>query len=447
MFEEGIDPVVEYSVKFSYGTWRKQKGWRPLNIVDAEGCYFIDVSGRRYLDFSSQLVCCNLGHKNRNVINAIKEYAEKLPYISPVFTCDVRAELSRMLKEIVPSGLSKFFYSTSGTEANEAALKIARLYTKRHKVVSRYRSYHGSTAASIAVTGDIRRWYVEGLHTVPGTIFAPDPYCYRCPLGLSYPDCGIACAEYVDYMLSNEADVAAVIVEPVVGTNGVIVPPPEYLPKLRKITRKHEVLLIVDEVMSGWGRTGEWFAVNHWKVEPDILTTAKGVTSAYLPLGVTATNEKVSNYFDDNFFAHGHTYEAHPLTMAAGIAAINEYKRLNLLERARRMGEYLGKRLRELEDSHVSVGEVRGLGLFWAVDLAKNKTTKEPFNVQEDKYLGRPLVVDEVAAEMMKRGVYCMSWINHIIVAPPLIIEREEIDQGVNALDKALKIADEKADK
>ncbi|MEM0441428.1 MAG: aspartate aminotransferase family protein [Candidatus Caldarchaeum sp.] len=442
-----MDSVVDDTARYTYGTWRKQRGWRPIHVVDAEGCYFTDVDGKKYLDFSSQLVCVNLGHKNKNVINAIKNYADKLPYIMPVFTCDVKAELSRKLVEIVPPSITKFFYSTSGTDAVEAALKIARIYTKKHKIISRYRSYHGATAASLAVTGDIRRWYAEAVDTVPGTVFAPDAYCYRCPLKLTYPECGVACAEYVDYMLTHDGNVAAVIVEPVVGTNGVIVPPPEYLPKLRKITEKHGVLLIADEVMSAWGRTGEWFAVNHWNVEPDILTTAKGVTSAYIPLGVTGTSEKISSFFDDNFFPHGHTYEAHPLTLAAAVAAIDEYRRLNLIERAKRMGEYLGKRLREVSEKHPSVGEVRGLGLFWAVDLTKNQKTREPFNVPKDKYSGAPLVVDQIATDMLKQGVFVMSWINHLVIAPPLIVEPEDIDKGVEALDKSLAIADEKTEK
>ncbi|MEM3155776.1 MAG: aspartate aminotransferase family protein [Nitrososphaerota archaeon] len=442
-----MNSVADDTVNHLYGTWRKQRGWNPLEVVDAEGCYFKDSSGRRYIDFSSQLACVNLGHKNTNVINAIKSYAEKLPYIAPSFTCEIKAEAGRLLSEIMPSMLRKFFFSTSGTEANEAALKMARLYTKRHKIISRYRSYHGSTAASISITGDVRRWYVEDSNSVPGTVFAPDPYCYRCPLGLSYPDCGVACVEYVNYMLNNEGNVAAVIVEPVVGANGVIVPPPEYLPKLRKITREHEALLIVDEVMSGWGRTGEWFAVNHWQVDPDILTTAKGLTSSYIPLGLTATSKAVSDFFDDNLFPHGHTFGAHPLALATAVAVINEYRRLNLVELSRKRGEYLGKRLKELEQKHESVGEVRGLGLFWAVDLTKNKKTREPFNLPKDKYTGKPIMVDMVASEMMKRGVYCMSWINNLVVAPPLIIGEEDIDKGVEVLDQALKLADEKAER
>ena len=438
--------VVEISRKHIFGTWRKQSSWSPLNIVGAEGCYFIDSSGKRYLDFSSQLVCVNLGHGNRNVIEEVYRYMKKLQYISPAYTCDVRAELSEVLLEVVPKSITKFFYSTSGTEANEAALKIARLYTGKHKVISRYRSYHGSTAASISITGEIRRIPVEGYHTVPGTQFAPESYCYRCPFKLSYPDCGIACAEYIDYMLEHEGDVAAVIVEPVVGSNGVMVPPPEYLPRLREITREHEVLLIADEVMSGWLRTGEWFAVENWGVEPDILTTAKGVTSAYIPLGVTGVSKEIAEFFEENYFAHGHTYEAHPVTLAAGIATIREYRRLKIKENVKRVGEYLGKRLRELYDRHPSIGEVRGIGMFWAIDLTRNRETRKPMNTGKDKLAGKKLVVERVAAKMRELGVYIMAWINNLVIAPPLIASEKEVDEGVNALDEALKLADQEVE-
>lgn len=443
--EEAIEELRRQTVRYTYGTWRRQRGWSPIHIVDAEGCYFYDSTGKRYLDFSSQLVCCNLGHKNRAVIEAIKKGAEKLAYISPSYSCDSRARLGETLAEIMPPGLTKYFYSTSGTEANEAALKIARLYTRRPKVISRYRSYHGSTAASISVSGEFRRWDIESLGTVPGTIFAPDAYCYRCPLGMSYPECGVACADYVDYILSNDDKVAAMIVEPVVGTNGVLVPPDDYLPKLRRITERYGVLLIADEVMTGWGRTGEWFAVNHWGVVPDMIATAKGVTSSYVPLGVTATSQRVAGYFEDNYFAHGHTYEAHPLALEAALAVIGEYRRLNLIQRARVEGEYLGKRLRELMDRHESVGDVRGLGLFWAVELVRNRDTKQPFNTPLDKYQGKPLLIDRLAAEAMKQGVSVMGWVNYFVVAPPLIIEREEIDRGVEVLSRVLEIADEEA--
>lgn len=434
--------AAQTSRRYTYGTWRAQKGWVPREIVDAEGCYFSDAQGNRFLDFSSQLMCSNLGHKNKAVIEAICEQARRLPYIAPSFATEVRARLSRLLMEVVPEGLEMFFYSTSGTEANEAAFKIARLYTGKHKIISRYSSYHGSTAGSIAATGDPRRYPIEPSGKMPGVIFGPDAYCYRCPFGLKYSECGVACADYIEYMIKHESNVAAVIVEPVVGTNGVLVPPDEYLPRLREITKKHGVLLICDEVMSGWGRTGEWFAVDHWNVKPDILTTAKGITGAYMPLAVTATTREIAEYFEEHYFAHGHTYEAHPLTLAPGIAAIQEYKRLGLIERSREIGEYLGCRLKSLQESHRSIGEVRGIGLFWAVELVRNPESKEPFNSREDKLAGKPLVVDRVASECMKNGTFIQSWISHLVVAPPLIVTKKEVDQGVSAIDKALNIAD-----
>ncbi len=428
--------------QYTYGTWRQQKGWMPREIVDAEGCYFVDAAGNRFLDFSSQLMCSNLGHKNKAVIDAICEQAKKLPYIVPSFATRVRAELTNALLEVMPKGLDKFFYATSGTEANEAAFKIARLYTGKYKIISRYSSYHGSTAGSIAATGDPRRYPIEPTGKMDGVIFGPDAYCYRCPLGLNHPECGIACADYIEYMIKHESNVAAVIVEPVVGTNGVIVPPDEYLPRLRELTERHGVLLIADEVMTGWGRTGEWFAVDHWNVKPDILTTAKGITSAYIPLSVTATTREIAAYFEEHYFAHGHTYEAHPLTLAGGVAGINEYKRLHLIEKARELGEYMGKRLKSLRDKHESVGEVRGIGMFWALELVRDRKSKQPFNTREDKLAGKPLVVDRVASECMKNGIYIVTWINNLIAAPPLIIEEDEIDKGVDTLDKALELVD-----
>jgi taurine---2-oxoglutarate transaminase len=434
--------VVDTVREFNYGTWRRQKNWSPLHIVDAEGCHFIDSAGKRYLDFSAQLMCVNLGHKNPAVIEAIAEQARTLPYIAPGYATTVRGELSRLLLEVLPEGLVKFFFATSGTEANEAAMKIARMFTGKTKIIARYRSYHGSTMASIAATGDPRRWPMEPGGKGQGIIFAPEVNCYRCPIKHEYPGCNIACADYLEHMIENESDVAAVIVEPVVGTNGVLVPPPEYFPRLRKICDRHNVLLIADEVMSGWGRTGRWFAMDHWKVQPDILVTAKGITSAYVPLGLCATTARIAEYFDDHYFAHGHTYEAHPMTLAPAIATIHEMQRLNLVERACATGQYLGEKLKALSETHPSVGEVRGVGLFWAVDLVKNRETKEPFNTKAEKLSGTPLVVDQVAAEMMKGGVAAQAWISHLVLAPPLIIEKADIDFGVKILDDALALAD-----
>jgi taurine--2-oxoglutarate transaminase len=436
--------VTEITAKHTYGTWRYQKGWKPLHVTKAEGVYFWDKAGKRYLDLCSQLICSNLGHQNQAVIDAIVKQAKELAFISPAFACDVRADLAMKLLEVVPKGIEKFFYATSGTEANETAIKIARMYTGKNKIIARYTSYHGSTAASLAATGDFRRWFAEPSNVVPWVLHAPEVNCYRCPLGRSYPECGTACADYFSYMIDRENDVAAVIVEPVVGTNGVLVPPQEYLPKLQKLCRERGVLLIADEVMSGWGRTGTWFAVEHWGIEPDILVTAKGITNAMSPLGVCGTTKKIADHFDDHFFAHGHTYEAHPLTLAPAIAAIDEYKRLNLLEHARAQGEKLGAKLRALMDRHPSIGEVRGLGLFWAIELVRNRKTREPFNTARDKVDRKPMLVDEVTGDLMKRGVFGMGWLSHLLVAPPLIIDDAQIDEAVSALDASLALADAK---
>jgi taurine--2-oxoglutarate transaminase len=444
------EELVRLIADHTYGTWRPQKGWkRPLYITKAEGVRFYDDQGKSYLDFSSQLMCSNLGHGNRAIIEAIRKQAERLPYVVPSFVCEAKAWAVEALLEVMPQGVDQFFFSTSGTEANEAALKIIRQYMepqRKYKIISRYHSYHGSTSGSIALTGDPRRWFAEPVNKMPGVIFAPDAYCYRCPFGLKYPGCSLQCAEYVDYMIKEEGNVAAIFIEPVVGTNGIIVPPAEYLPRLREIADENGVLLVVDEVMSGWYRTGEWFAVDHWGIKPDILTTAKGCTGAYAPVGITATTGKIRDYFEERSFSHGHTYTMHPLVVAAIPAAIAEYKRLMATGLPQRVSKHLAQRLQELIGNHKSIGDVRGLGHFWAVELVKNRETKEPFNTKADKAALKPLMVAKLSAEMLKRGLYVVSWYNHFIIAPPLTITEKEVDEGLEIFDEVLEIADREAD-
>lgn len=435
--------VSELTAKHTYGTWRVQKGWKPLHVTKAEGVHFWDKAGKRYLDLSAQLVCSNLGHQNPAIIEAICKQARELAFIGPAFACDVRADLSLKLLEVMPKGLDKFFFATSGTEANEAAIKIARMVTGKNKIIARYTSYHGSTSASMAATGDFRRWSAEPSGTVPWVLHAPEMNTYRGPFShLAPDDAGRASADYIAYMIDNENDVAAVIAEPIVGTNGVLVPPSTYLPRLAQICKDRGVLLIADEVMTGWGRTGSWFAVEHWGVTPDILVTAKGITNAMMPLGVCATSRAISDFFDDHFFAHGHTYEAHPLTLAPAIAAIDEYRRLNLLEKSKTLGEKLGQKLTALKAKHPSIGDVRGKGLFWAVDLTKNQKTREPLNTARDKVDRKPMTIDAITADLMKRGVFCMGWLSHLVISPPLIIDEAQLDEAVAAIDGALAIAD-----
>ena len=426
--------------------WQVHRRWDPKLIVRADGSRFWDADGREYLDFGSQLVATNLGFGNGAVTSAIAAQASALPFVNPGFATNVRAELAEALDGVLPDGLRRYFFSTSGTEANEAALKLARLATGRSHVLARRRSYHGSTAASISVSGDLRRPPVEGLDTVPGRVEIPDCYCYRCPLGLQYPSCGVACADEVDSAIRADGDVAAVIVEPIVGTNGVLVPVPEYLPRVREITERHGVLLIADEVMTGWGRTGAWFAVDHWKVRPDLLTTAKGITGGYVPLGLTAMTPELAARFEDRMLPHGHTYEGHPVALAAAHAAIREYQRLGLVERSRVEGAYLLDAVRRLAAGHPSVGEVRGLGLFAAVELVRDRTTREPLSTAEEKQAGKRTVADAVAAAMMADGVFVLPWVSHVILAPPLIIERSETDRALAALDRALAVSDRAVD-
>ena len=275
-----------------------------------------------------------------------------------------------------------------------------------------------------------------------GVVFAPETNCYNCPIRHTYPGCNVACVDYIEHMIENESDVAAIILEPVVGTNGVLVPPPEYFPRLREICDRHGVLIIDDEVMAGWGRTGKWFAIDHWGVKPDILVTAKGITSAYVPLGLCATTKKIADYFEEHYFSHGHTYEAHPITLGPAVTTIEEMQRLKLVERAAELEPYVRQKLEALKEKHPSVGDVRGLGLFFAVELVKNRKTKQPFNTMRDKVEGKPLVVDQIAAKMMADGVAQQAWVSHFVIAPPLIVTNEELDFGIDALDRHLGIAD-----
>ena len=438
------EDMVKLMTDHTYGTWRAQKGWKkPLFVAKAEGVYFYDDKNKPYLDFSSQLMCSNLGHGNRAIIDAIREQARRLPYISPGFACEAKAKATEALLDVMPERLDQFFFSTSGTEANEAAVKILRQYmAPKYKIISRYHSYHGATVASVSLTGDPRRWYAERARcTIPGIVFAPDAYCYRCPFGLEYPGCNIQCAEYIDYMIKEEGNVAAVLVEPVVGTNGKLVPPEEYFPRLRKICDENDVLLVADEVMSGWYRTGPAWALDNWDVEPDILTTAKGCTGAYIPAGITVTTKKIRDYFEEEVMCHGHTYAMHPLVMAAIPASVKEYKKIIATGLPQRVSRHIGKRLRELMDNHKCIGDVRGIGHFWAIEIVKNRETKERFNTKADKFV-KPLMTNKISGEALKRGLYIHNWYDHFTVSPPLIVTEDEVDKGIEILDEVLKIAD-----
>ena len=443
-----IENRIKAMAEHTYGTWNRQKAWKtPLLITDAEGIYFYDNTGKRYIDFSSQLMCSNLGHKNKVVIEAIVKQAEKLPYVAPGFITEILIEAVEALRSVFPEKLSKFFFSTSGTAANEAAMKMLRQSKfPSYKVISRYHSYHGATAVGQSFTGDSRRWYAELARTVvDGVVFAPDNYCYRCPFGITYPECNVQCARYIDYMIKEEGNVAAIIVEPIVGTNGRMIPPPEYYPIIRQICDEHDVLFVCDEVMSGWFRTGKTFAIEHWDVLPDILTTAKGASAAYTPVAITASTKEVANFFEEELFCHGHTFAYHALAASAIPAAISEHLRLFDSGLPQKASEHIKKRLYELADKHICIGDVRGIGHFWALEIVKNRKTKEPFDTKKDKFSGKALMTGKISGDAMKNGLYISSWYDTMVITPPLIITEEEIDEAIHILDKSLEIGDKEA--
>jgi taurine---2-oxoglutarate transaminase len=436
--------IVADARQYVLHSWSVQDALDPIPVAGGEGRYFWDYDGKRYLDFASQLVNVSIGHQHPKVIAAIKEQAEQLCTIGPPMATEPRSTLARMLAELTPGDLQMSFFTNGGAEANENAIKLARWYTGRHKIVARYRSYHGATAGGITLTGDPRRWAAEP--GIPGVVRLLDPYTYRCPAG--HPDPCPVCtgAPHLEEVLQYEGahTVAAVILETVVGTNGIIVPPDGYLQAIREVCDRHGILLIADEVMAGFGRTGKWFGVENWDVVPDILTVAKGINSGYVPLGAMIVSKPIADWVRDKYFAGGLTYSGHPLACAAAVASIEAFKEEGIVENSAEMGGVFAEALRGLQDRHPSIGEVRGLGCFWGIELVRNRETREPlvpFNATGEAFAP----VARVSKAALERGLYLMTHWNVIMVCPPLTITRDEIDEGIGILDEALAIADEYA--
>jgi taurine---2-oxoglutarate transaminase len=434
--------VVADDRQFLIHSWSVQSAISPLPVAGAEGRYFWDYEGKRYLDFASQLVNVSIGHQHPRIVAAIKEQADRLCTIGPPMANDKRSELARLLAEVMPGDLNRTFFTNGGAEANEAAIKTARWVTGRHKIIARYRSYHGATAGAVSLTGDPRRWYAEP--GIPGVVRLLDPYTYRCPAG--HPDPCPVCsgAPHLEEILQYEGPhtVAAVIMETVTGTNGVIPPPDGYLQAIREVCDRHGILLIFDEVMAGFGRTGRWFACDNWDVVPDIITTAKGINSGYVPLGAMTVRDHVYDAIADRFFAAGLTYSGHPLACAAAVASIEAFREEGIVENSAAMGDVFAAGLAELADRHPSIGDVRGLGCFWGLELVRNRETREPlvpFNASGEAFA--PMAGVMKAA--LERGLYLMTHWNVIMICPPLTITRDELEEGLAALDEALAVADE----
>jgi taurine--2-oxoglutarate transaminase len=436
--------VVADAKRYVLHSWSVQDAVAPIPVAGAEGRYFWDYDGKRYLDFASQLVNVSIGHQHPRVVAAIKEQAEKLCTIGPPMATEPRSTLARMLSEVTPGNLTMSFFTNGGAEANENAIKLARWYTGRQKVIARYRSYHGATAGAITLTGDPRRWPAEP--GIPGVVRMLDPYTYRCPAG--HPDPCPVCtgAPHLEEILQYEGpeSLAAVILETVTGTNGIIVPPDGYLQAIREVCDRHGILLICDEVMAGFGRTGKWFGVDNWNVVPDILTLAKGINSGYVPLGAMVVREPIAEWVRDKYFAGGLTYSGHPLACASAIASIEAFREEGIVENSAEMGGVFADQLGGLQQRHPSVGDVRGLGCFWGVELVRNRETREPlvpFNATGEAFAP----VARLAKAAADRGLYLMTHWNVVMVCPPLTITRDELEEGVSILDEALAIADEYA--
>ncbi len=442
--------------------WDTQEKYAPVPVVNAEGCWLHTQDGRKIFDLRSAHECINLGFRHPRVLAAMKQQMEEVVYVTDDFATKPAALLAHKLATITPGSPNKrIWFGQSGAAAVEAAIKAARFYKYHqlahngkanlspdkqypypYKIISRYRSWHGATAGASAASGDPRRWFLEPLDP-PGFKHAPEANCYRCPLNHTYPDCDLACAAYIDQMIELEGGankVAAVLVETVVGSNGIIPPPPGYFKRLREICDARDVLLIVDETMTGMGRTGKMLAIEHYDIEPDIIIMGKAL-GVYYPLTATIFSEKVAGVFDNMIFGHGQSFSGHALGCAAALESIRVLEDENLLERTRELGAYLGGKLQALASKHPSVGEVRGLGLFWTMELIKNRQTKEPARHPTQKY-GDSVVKRMAKFLLEEKHIYVPGDKFGLWIVPPLVVTKEEIDFLVDAFDEALNMSD-----
>ncbi len=426
-------------------TWAIQADWNAPAIVGGNGAIFCDSEGNAYIDMSSMAECCNLGHQHPRVVEAIRRQAAELCFVSSAWGAQPRAELAARLLDVSGFEGGRVLFTLAGADANENAVKLARWATNRPvgKIITRYRSYHGATQAAMEFSGDSRGWtYAPG---TPNVVHALPPYCYRCPFGLRYGSCGIRCADHVADLIEWEGPntVAAVLMEPHAGTNGIVAPP-EYWPRLREICSRYNVLLIADEVMSGFGRVGHWFAWQQYgdAGKPDLMTLAKGLTGAHIPLGAVVLSKSVAERFEQAMLYTGLTYSGHPLACAAGLAALDAYRDDNLIERSRDLGESMRAMLRSLEETHPSIGDIRGQGLFAVIEMVKNRATKEPLSPWPQTAPALRRLVDEGR----RRGVSFAVRGNLIILAPPLTIEQRQLTQAIEALDELLVMCDADAE-
>ena len=428
------EEMIALSKKHTLFEWSAQALVDPLPVARAKGIYFWTPEGKRFIDFNSQLMCVNIGHGDERVVRAIQEQAAVLPYANPFMATEPRARLGRKLAELCPGDIDVFFFTNGGAEANENAVKLARWVTGRHKILARYRSYHGGTAAAITLTGDPRRWAAEP--GIPGVVHVFDPY-HGIERGWDSAEQSLAMLEEV-IQLEGPNTIAAFILETVTGTNGVLVPPDGYLEGVRELCTRYGILMICDEVMSGFGRTGAWFAVDHWNVVPDILTMAKGLTSAYVQFGAVGMRRGIADQFKERVFYGGLTYNSHTLACAAALATIQVYEEDRLIENARTLGTVMKSLLADLERGHPSVGAVRSIGLFGIVELIRDRRTREPLA----PFNGSSAEMAALGKFFRQEGLYTFVRWNSFFTNPPLCITEEQLREGFAIIDRALEITD-----
>ncbi len=426
-----------------FHSWSAQAALDPVVIVGAEGSRFWDDEGTSYLDFSSQLVNVNIGHQHPKLVAAIKDQADRLCTVAPIHANEARSEAARLIAELAPGDLDVVFFTNGGAEATENAMRMARGHTGRHKVLTTYRSYHGATAGAITMTGDPRRWGSEP--GAPGIIHFWGPYTYRSAFHAAddAEECERALAHLADViMVEGGHTIAAIVLEPVVGTNGILMPPDGYLSGVRRLCDEHGIVMVADEVMSGFGRCGEWFAVDRWGVTPDLICFAKGVNSGYVPLGGVILSQPIADTYADRVYPGGLTYSGHPLACASAVASIGIFKEEGIVEHARHLGtDVVGPALAEIAARHPSVGEVRGLGVFWAIELVRDGDTREPL-VPYNASGPAAAPMNELAAACKQRGLWPFTHFNRLHVVPPLTISDDDMRTGLAIIDDALAVAD-----
>ena len=436
--------ILNNNLSYTLTSWSKQTGLKPLNIKSAKGIFLYDYDGKRIFDFASQLICVNIGHGHPKVAEAVAKQMSEVSYVYPGMITAARGDLGKKLAEISPGNMNKTFFTLGGAEAVENAIKLARVYTGRHKIITFYQSYHGATYASASAGGDPRRHTIDSQQP-PNFIHVENPYFYRCPWGSKTPEeCTDHAIAHMERVIQYEGpqNIAAIMLEGESGSSGCIKYPKGYWKKVKEIADKYGILTIADEVMSGFGRTGKWFGINHHEVVPDIMPIAKGLTSAYIPLGGIIVKEEIAKAFDDKPLPLGLTYSAHAVACAAANAVLDVYEEEKLIENAATIGKYIEDKVEELKKIHPCIGDFRNTGLLGCLELVKNRETKEPM-ARWNAPASEMEIMNKVMGKISEQGMYTLGRWNLVFIAPPLCITKEEADEGMEIISKALTIADE----